>query len=149
MSLLPLAHSKPPLVQNLAGESGGTASPSATPPQAPEGQGSNSFLTGLSCLQPVSEICLSGLLRLWQDPPASQTPDSEEEAATELDRFGKMFLRHSFGRELGDLLYEGISRYFEADEAIAVKPPEVECEVRKEPAGELRVECEARPRLSE
>jgi len=106
-------------------------------------------LTGLSCLQPVNETCLSGLLRLWQGPPASQAPASEEEAATELHLLSKMFLLHSFGRELGDLLYEGISRYFEADEPLAARPPEVECEVRKEPAGELRVECEARPRLSE
>lgn len=149
MSLLPLAHSKPPPVQNLAGESGGTASPGTPPPQAPEGRDPNSFLTGLSCLQPVNEICLSGLLRLWQDPPASQAPDSEEEAATELHRLGRMFLQHSLGAEFGDLLYEGISRYFEADEAQAARPPEVECEVRKEPAGELRVECEARPRFSE
>ncbi len=145
MSLLPLAHSKLPPVPSPAGEGGETSSPSSTPPQAPSVQAPNTFLTGLSCLQPVNEPCLSGLLRLWQGPPATQAPASEEEAATELPLLGKMFLRHSFGREIGDLLYEGISRYFAADDAPAARPPEVECDVRKDSAGELRVECEAEP----
>ncbi len=148
MSFLPLAHSKLPPVPSPAGEGGEAASQGSTPPQASSVQTPNSFLTGLSCLQPVSEFCLSGLLRLWQGPPSSQAPASEEEAAPELHRLGKMFFLHSFGREFGDLLYEGISRYFEADDPPAARPPEVECEVRKDPAGELRVECSAEPSFS-
>lgn len=145
MSLLPLAHSKPQPVLNPAGESGGNADPNATSLPAPEDRNSNSFLTGLSCLQPVSEPCLSGLLRLWQGPPSSQAPAAEEETAMEPQWLGKMFLQHYLGTEFGELLYEGISRYFEAEELRAARPPEVECEVRKEPSRELRVECNAEP----
>lgn len=114
---------------------------SATPIEQDTSQ--EALITGLTCLQPVSEGCISRILRLWQGPPVGTTEPQQNSAETELQLLSRLYLFETMGRELGELLYEGLSRYFSNDASQAPRPPTAECEVRKDAAGEIRVECSA------
>lgn len=97
----------------------------------------------LPCLTPFSGGCFSRLFRLWQGPEAAVEANPSE-GELELSQLGKFFLQETFGGEIGAMLHEGLSRYFSREPESTPRPPEAECEVRKSPEGEIRVECTAR-----
>ena len=121
-----------------------TSAPVASSPAATQaGTGNSSgdaFLTGLLCLEPVSEGCLSGLLRLWQDPVPEKhsEPCEKEKCLGILERF---FALEAFGERISEQLRESLLHYFPETPPPAAHAPDVQCEVRADAAGEIQVEC--------
>ncbi|MCE9625379.1 MAG: hypothetical protein K8R69_08015 [Deltaproteobacteria bacterium] len=108
-------------------------------------QSQDHFLTGLVCLKPIEQVCISRLLKLWEETPKASEPAPsavpEQTEAAELKTLGQSFLNHSLGQNLGELLYQGLEHLFSEDPLNTPEGPQTECEVKKDPDGNISVEC--------
>jgi len=108
-------------------------------------QSQDHFLTGLACLKPIGPACISRLLKLWEETPTASIPAPsavpEQADAAELKSFGQSFLNHSLGQNLDELLYQGLEHLFSEDPLKTPEGPQTECEVKKDPDGNISVEC--------
>lgn len=119
------------------------ASTPAAKAEDAESSSQDIFLTGLLCLEPVSEGCLSGLLRLWQEPSVEKTPEPCGPAEVEKVLREHFRIMEFFGMQLSEQLREGLSRYLTPESRSDPREYEIDCQVKTGPSGDLKVECRA------